>query len=175
MDYEERGKKAGAVLEHKALSEADIESRICRSEELFMMGFNCSQSVVAPFADLYGYTEEQALRLSAGLGAGIGRMRLTCGAVCALAVLAGMDCGSVVPGDRVGKSSNYKVVQMLAEKFQSVHGSICCSELLRLKKDAPLSFEASERTAEYYRTRPCVSQIITAAKIFAEYYNEKYS
>ncbi|NPD91040.1 C-GCAxxG-C-C family protein [Xylanibacter muris] len=152
-----------------------MEAAIRRSEELFMMGFNCSQSVVAPFAGLYGYTEEQALRLSAGLGAGIGRMRLTCGAVCGMAILAGMDCGSSVPGDREGKSANYKVVQMLAEKFRDVHGSICCSELLKLKKDAPLSFEASERTAEYYRTRPCVNQIITAARIFAEYYKEKYS
>ena len=45
-----------------------------------MQGFNCSQSVVAAFADIYGYTEEQALRMSAGFGGGIGRLRLSCGA-----------------------------------------------------------------------------------------------
>jgi len=44
---------------------------------------------------------------------------------------------------------------------------------LKLKKGAPLSFEASERTAEYYRTRPCVNQIISAARIFARYLEEK--
>lgn len=149
------------------------EYRMRRAEDLFMQGFNCSQSVVAAFADVYGLTEEQALRVSAGLGGGIGRMRLTCGAVCGLAQLAGLDCGSTTPGDREGKSACYKVVQQLSKVFEEEHGSICCKELLQLKKDAPLTYEASERTAEYYKSRPCVKLIISAARIFAEYLQEK--
>lgn len=149
------------------------DERIRRAEELFMQGFNCCQCVVAAFADLYGYTERQALTLSAGFGGGIGRMRLTCGACCAMAQLAGMDCGSAEPGDREGKSYNYKVVQELLEKFRQEHGSINCTELLKLKKGTPLTYEASERTAEYYRTRPCVNQIVSAAKIYAEYLESK--
>ncbi len=149
------------------------EERIKKSEELFMQGFNCCQSVVAAYADLYGYTEEQALRMSAGFGAGIGRMRMSCGAFNALALLAGLDCGSVTPGDREGKSYNYKVVQELAARFKEEHGSLICAELLKLKKGAPLTYEASERTAEYYKTRPCVNQIVSAAKIFADYLEEK--
>ena len=151
----------------------DKEERMRRAEELFMQGFNCSQSVAAAFADVYGYTEEQMLRVSAGFGAGIGRLRLSCGAFNAMALLAGLDCGSVTPGDREGKSYNYKVVQQLAERFREEHGSLICSELLRLKKGAPLTYEASERTAEYYKTRPCVRQIISAARIYAEYLEEK--
>lgn len=149
------------------------ERRIRRAEELFMQGFNCSQAVVAAFADIYGYTEEQALRMSAGFGAGIGRMRMSCGAFNALALLAGLDCGSVTPGDREGKSYNYKVVQQLAERFRQEHGTLICAELLKLKKGAPLSHEASERTAEYYKTRPCVNQIISAAKIYCDYLEDK--
>ena len=151
----------------------DKQERMRRAEELFMQGFNCSQSVAAAFADVYGYTEEQMLRVSAGFGAGIGRLRLSCGAFNAMALLAGLDCGSVTPGDREGKSYNYKVVQQLAERFREEHGSLICSELLRLKKGAPLTYEASERTAEYYNTRPCVRQIISAARIYAEYLEEK--
>ena len=147
----------------------DREQRIRRAEELFMQGFNCSQSVVAAFADIYGYTEEQALRMSAGFGAGIGRMRMSCGAFNALALLAGLDCGSVTPGDREGKSYNYKVVQELAARFKEEHGTLICAELLKLKKGAPLSYEASERTAEYYKKRPCVNQIISAALIYCDY------
>ena len=147
----------------------DREQRIRRAEELFMQGFNCSQSVVAAFADIYGYTEEQALRMSAGVGAGIGRMRMSCGAFNALALLAGLDCGSVTPGDREGKSYNYKVVQELAARFKEEHGTLICAELLKLKKGAPLSYEASERTAEYYKKRPCVNQIISAALIYCDY------
>ena len=61
-----------------------MEDRVARAVELFKSGFNCSQSVVAAFADLYGLTEEQALKVSASVGGGIGRMRETCGAACGL-------------------------------------------------------------------------------------------
>jgi len=147
----------------------DKDERARKAEELFMQGFNCAQSVVAAFADVYGYTEEQALRMSAGFGAGIGRMRMSCGAFNGMVLLAGLDCGSVTPGDREGKSYNYKVVQQLAERFREEHGSLICAELLKLKKGAPLSYVASERTLEYYQQRPCVRQIISAARIYAEY------
>ena len=147
----------------------DKQKRMKRAEELFMQGFNCSQSVATAFADVYGYTEEQMLRVSAGFGAGIGRMRLSCGAFNAMALLAGLENGSVTPGDREGKSANYKTVQQLAARFQDEHGSLICAELLKLKQDAPLSYEASERTAEYYQKRPCLKQIISAARIYAEY------
>lgn len=148
---------------------AGMEARIRRAEELFVSGYNCAQAVTAAFADIYGYTEEQALRLSAGFGGGIGRTRQTCGAACGMVILAGMDCGSADAGDREGKSENYRVVQQLLETFRKCHGTLICSELLKLKRDTPLSHVASERTAEYYRTRPCVNQVVSAAKIFADY------
>ena len=62
----------------------DKEERIARAVAYFKEGYNCSQSVVAAFADLYGFTHEQALHISASFGGGIGRMRLTCGAVCGM-------------------------------------------------------------------------------------------
>lgn len=46
----------------------------------FLKGYNCSQSVVAALAPQLGLSEELALRLSSGFGAGIGRMREVCGA-----------------------------------------------------------------------------------------------
>ena len=67
-----------------------MEERIDRAVELFKSGYNCSQSVVTAFADLYDLTEEQALRISASFGAGIGRMRETCGAACGMFILAGL-------------------------------------------------------------------------------------
>lgn len=149
------------------------QDRIKRAEELFMQGYNCAQSVTAAFADIYGYTEQQALTLSAGFGGGIGRMRKTCGAACGMFILAGMDCGSCHADDRDGKSHNYKVIQDLANAFKQRFGTLECSELLNLKKDTPLSHVASERTAEYYAERPCVNQVVAAAKIFAEYIESK--
>ena len=151
------------------MTEQDIEKRAQRAVELFKQGFNCAQAVAAAFADVYGYSEEQMLRVSAGFGAGIGRMRMSCGAFNAMALLAGLENGSITPGDQQGKSENYKVVQQLAARFQEEHGSLICAELMKLKRDTPLSYQASERTAEYYQKRPCVKQIISAARIFAEF------
>ncbi|MCF0194820.1 MAG: C_GCAxxG_C_C family protein, partial [Bacteroidaceae bacterium] len=113
------------------------EERIALSERLFVSGYNCSQSVVAAFADIYGFTEEQALRMSAGFGGGIGRMRLTCGAVCALALLAGLEHGAVDGDDSEAKSNCYRVTQLFADRFREEHGSIVCAELLKLKKGQP--------------------------------------
>lgn len=44
-----------------------MEDRIQKAVELFKSGYNCSQSVVAAFADMYGFTQEQAVRMSASL------------------------------------------------------------------------------------------------------------
>ena len=72
--------------------------RIEKAVGLFKSGYNCSQSVVAAFADMYGFTEEQALRMSASFGGGIGRMRQTCGAACGMFLLAGLEKGAVETG-----------------------------------------------------------------------------
>ncbi|MBR4020758.1 MAG: C_GCAxxG_C_C family protein, partial [Firmicutes bacterium] len=57
-----------------------MNSRTERAAALFMEGFNCSQSVFAAYADLFGMDEKTALRISASFGGGIGRMREVCGA-----------------------------------------------------------------------------------------------
>lgn len=147
----------------------DKEERISRAVAYFMQGYNCSQSVVAAFADLYGFTEEQAFHMAASFGGGIGRMRLTCGAVCGMFMLAGLDDCAVEGSDRIGKSRNYAVVQSLAEKFRSLHGSITCSELLKLRAGTTVSSQAEQRTAEYYAKRPCARMVESAARIFSEY------
>lgn len=148
------------------------EERVKRAVELFKSGFNCSQSVVAAFADMYGFTEEQALRMSASFGGGIGRMRQTCGAACGMFLLAGLEKGAVDGKDREGKAANYALVQELAEEFKRHNGSLVCAELLGLKK-AENSSVPEARTQEYYAKRPCAKMVEVAAEIWAEYI-EKY-
>ena len=149
-----------------------MEDRIQKAVELFRSGYNCSQSVVAAFADLYGYTEEQALKMSASFGGGIGRMRETCGAACGMFLLAGLETGATDPKDREGKAVNYALVQKLAEEFKKKNGSINCGELLGLKKNTPVVSTPDERTPQYYAKRPCVKTVETAARIWAEYLRE---
>ena len=146
-----------------------MEERIEKAVSLFKEGYNCSQSVVAAFADIYGFSHEQALKMSASFGGGIGRMRQTCGAACGLFMLAGLETGCVDGKDREGKEANYKVVQELAEEFKKRNGSLICAELLGLSKSAPTPATPEARTAEYYKKRPCVKMVEEAARIFSEY------
>lgn len=145
------------------------EDRIQKAIELFKSGYNCSQSVVAAFADMYGFTPEQALRMSASFGGGIGRMRETCGAACGMFLLAGLEKGAIEGSDKEGKAANYALVQQLAAKFKERNGSINCGELLGLKKTAPILATPEERNAQYYAKRPCSKMVEEAARIWAEY------
>ena len=127
-----------------------MKDRVEKAVELFKSGYNCSQSVVAAFADMYGFTQEQALRMSASFGGGIGRMRQTCGAACGMFLLAGLEKGAVDGKDREGK------------------GSMICAELLGLKKPEGSSTPEA-RTEQYYAKRPCAKMVEEAAAIWAEY------
>ena len=86
----------------------------------FLKGYNCSQSVVAAFAPQLGLTEEMALRLSAGFGAGIGRMREVCGAFCGVVTVLSMVYAD--PADPKDKSRMYALVQQAAEQYRSRNG-----------------------------------------------------
>ena len=86
----------------------------------FLKGYNCSQSVVAAFAPQLGLTEETALRLSAGFGAGIGRMREVCGAFCGVVTVLSMVYAD--PADPKDKSRMYALVQEAAEQYRSRNG-----------------------------------------------------
>lgn len=145
------------------------ENRVERANELFKNGYNCSQSVVAAFADMYGFTEEQALRMSASFGGGIGRMRETCGAACGMFLLAGLEKGAIEAKDKEGKAANYALVQELAAEFKKRNGSLICAELLGLKKKDQITFVPEERTEQYYAKRPCPKMVEEAAKIWEEY------
>ncbi len=147
----------------------ELEKRIETAVALFKEGYNCSQSVVAAYADLYGFTREQALRMSASFGGGIGRMRQTCGAACGLFMLAGLQTGCTDGKDKEGKEANYKLVQQLAEEFRKRNGSLMCNQLLGLDKNAPTPPTPEARTAEYYKKRPCVKMVEEAARIWFEY------
>lgn len=145
-----------------------MEDRIAKAVALFKEGYNCSQSVVAAFADLYGFSEEQALRMSASFGGGIGRMRQTCGAACGMFLLAGLEKGAVKGDDREGKAANYALVQELAAEFKKRNGSLICAELLGLKRPEGSS-QPEARTEQYYAKRPCVQMVEEAARIWSEY------
>lgn len=140
-----------------------------KARQLFLDGFNCSQSVATAYADAFGIDAETMLRLSASFGAGIGRMRKTCGAVCGMFFIAGLKTGTVRRDDREGKQHNYETVRSMADQFRLRNGSITCQTLLGLRQ-AEKSAAPSERTKEYYKSRPCLKMVEDACDIIEEFF-----
>ena len=153
------------------MTQQEIDERVTRAVDNFMQGYGCCQSVVAAFADLYGLDDVLAKKIAAGFGGGVGRMRMMCGAVSGIVMLVGLDCGQTEGSDREGKSACYKAVQELLAQSKEENGSLICAEILGINgcEKVHSHYVASERTAEYYKTRPCAAKVESAARIFAEY------
>ena len=143
--------------------------RADRAKEMFLQGYNCSQAVVGAFADLFGFDNVTAMKFAEGLGGGMGRMRLTCGAVAAMATLASMKMSSGQPGDLKLRGEIYAVIQKMAGEFKDNNGSVICAELLGAALPKDNSTTPEERTPDYYRRRPCADKIYQCALLVEKY------
>lgn len=139
-----------------------------RAMELFKQGYNCSQSVFGAFAEECGIDFETALKLSSSFGGGMARLREVCGAVSGMFMVAGMKYGYTDPKDSTAKTEHYKRIQELAAEFKEKNKSIVCRELLGLSVKSEI-YIPEERTAEYYKKRPCAELVGDAAEIIDKY------
>ena len=142
-----------------------------KARELFLEGFNCSQSVFTAFCDRFDIDEETAKKISAGLGGGVGRQREVCGAVSGAAMALGCITAPTDGSDSESKKKNYELVREFSDRFRELHGSIVCREILegRAKNKGAVP---DERTAEYYKNRPCLRAVEDAAEILMQMLSE---
>lgn len=148
-------------------------NEIERAGELFLEGFNCAQSVFTAFCHRFGMDEETAKRVSAGLGGGVGRMREVCGAVSGAAMVLGSVAAAVSGDDRASKAKNYELVREFAERFKKRHGgTVICREMLELNISMENTAMPENRTAEYYKNRPCLRAVEDAAEILLKIIEE---
>jgi len=158
--------------------ENSMGSRADKAKELFEQGYNCAQATLGAFSDILGLDFDLAMKLSSSFGGGMGKLREVCGAVSAMFMIAGMLKGYSTPETGEIKAEHYKLIQDLAKKFREENGSIICRELLnQTSSPSPLgegggeglpSYVPSQRTEEYYKTRPCSMLVFSAAKIIEE-------
>ena len=132
-----------------------------KAAQLFLDGYNCAQAVAVAFCDVTGLEEKFTARMVSSFGGGMGRMREVCGAVSGMFFVLGTLYGYDTPDD-VRKKQLYTNVQSLGEKFRENCGSIICREIL---KNPPSDPNPSPRTAEYYKSRPCVHMVLVAAQL----------
>ena len=146
------------------------------AKQNFESGLNCAQAVLLAFCDDLGFDADTAKMLSAPFGGGMGRMREVCGAFSGCTMMAGFISPADDPSVMDSRKANYALVQEFAAAFrESNGGSIICRELLGLQAKAQESPAPSERTAEYYRKRPCSAIVEQAALIVAEKLKELYA
>ena len=131
-----------------------------KAVELFKTGACCSQAVFCAFAEDFGMDAETAMKVSAGLGGGVGRMREVCGAVTGATLALGMKYGP-------DKAAVYPHVQELFARFKAECCSVVCRVLLA-GSGATQGGAPEARTDAYYRKRPCAEMVRLAAELAAQ-------
>jgi C_GCAxxG_C_C family probable redox protein len=131
-----------------------------RAAAFFASGLNCSQSLLAGYAEQFGLSEELALKVAGGFGGGMGRMAETCGAVTGAIMVIGLKFASTTPGDLQGKENAYAVVREFVHRFKGRNVSVLCRELLECDISTP---EGMQRAQQEKLIKQCCPKYIRDA------------
>ena len=128
----------------------------------FLGGYNCAQAVLCAFCAEASLSENAALKIATGLGAGMGRKQEVCGAVTGGILVLGLRHGRDSTGDRSAAELTYLKTRELMDRFAARHGSCLCRELLQ---GYDLGTEEGQRRAKADDVvnkvcRPCVQTVV---------------
>lgn len=91
--------------------------------------FHCSQAVLAAYADEFGLTEEQALKLGACLGSGMRKGHM-CGACTGALMVLGLRYGQADKYDLESRNKANQATDRFLDRFAAENGSYICNDLL---------------------------------------------
>ena len=100
--------------------------------ESFRSGLNCSQSVVASFAEEMSFDRNFALSMSCGFGGGMGRLQETCGAATGAFMVMGIHYCRKYSDNKDRKEATYAAIQKFSKEFTVLHGTMNCMELINV-------------------------------------------
>jgi len=106
------------------------QETIDKALNFFDEGYACSQSVLLAFSGRFKLDETTAKLIAATFGGGMGRLRQKCGAVTGSFMVLGLAYGNTDPKDMDTKLAAYEKVQQMNHKFEEIHGTSICAELL---------------------------------------------
>ncbi|MGD0708031.1 MAG: C-GCAxxG-C-C family protein [Anaerolineaceae bacterium] len=129
-------------------------------------GCNCAQAVFATFADQFGITEPQALKLAASFGGGMGRSGEVCGAVTGALIVLGLNYGASTPTDRESKLLAYRKASEFMEEFRRRQGEIHCRALLGMDISTEEGWQQARETNRFNIV--CTPLIESAVTILQE-------
>lgn len=108
-----------------------------KAKDLFLSGYNCTQSVLLSFADDLKFSRELAQKLAAGFGGGMGKQQETCGAVTGAIMVLGLLKGEHVNNNDELKESSYGAVKELTRNFVATYKSTRCRDLIGCDLNTP--------------------------------------
>jgi C_GCAxxG_C_C family probable redox protein len=112
----------------------NMEKKMSDKSELaaeeFLNAYNCAQSVVSAFCEESGISDDMALKISCGLGGGMGRKQEVCGAVTGGILILGLRHGRGVNDEQSATTFTYQKTREFMSRFAESNGSYICRELL---------------------------------------------
>ncbi|MBQ8435271.1 MAG: C_GCAxxG_C_C family protein [Oscillospiraceae bacterium] len=130
--------------------------------EYFSQGFNCSQSVLAVFAEKYGLCKDSALKIGCGFGGGM-RNAEVCGAVTGAIMVIGLKYGHIIGNDNDSKSLCYLKTTEFTTAFKNMNKSIICRDLLGYDISNP--DEMNKAAEKNLFSTTCVEMICNAVEL----------
>ena len=127
--------------------------------------FHCSQSVLAAYADEFGLTEEQALKLGACFGSGVRKGEI-CGACSGALMVLGLKYGQANKEDIESRLKTTQVTDLFLDKFASENGSYICNDLLGC--DLATKEGVEYAMENHLFTEFCPKMVASAMKILEE-------
>ena len=126
-------------------------SRVRKAVQLFSSHFNCSQAILAAFADCAGIDEATALKVASGFGGGIGCTGGTCGALTGAVMVMGLLHGTADAADKTTKLEVYRKVRLLTEEYKLRAGSTICRDLIGFDMSTPQGQQAAKAPGAFDR------------------------
>lgn len=132
----------------------------------YQQGYTCTQSILASFASRYGLQQNLAFRIGEPFGAGTSCTGDMCGSVTGAIMVLGLQFGSTLSNDDAARSYTYQRVHDLIHRFQKIHGSIQCTDLLGYNLSDPEQFQTVWEKGLF--TQLCPALVRDAAQILVE-------
>jgi C_GCAxxG_C_C family probable redox protein len=144
-----------------------VSNKSDRATEKFMSSYNCAQSVIYPFCEETGISDDMALKISCGLGGGMGRKQEVCGAVTGGILVLGLRHGRGVNDEQPATTTTYQKTRELMSRFAERNGSYICRELL---DECDLTTEAGQQEFKDrdMKNRICKVCVESAVEILEE-------
>jgi C_GCAxxG_C_C family probable redox protein len=136
-----------------------------RAVKLFDEGYNCAQSVLMAMCERWKVRSDIVPEVATAFGAGIGRCGSVCGALVGGVMAVGAKFGTDEPSVEK-RLRSYALARAFYERFEGMHGSVLCRELIGYRLCVPEELEKANKATVF--DKKCRAFVGTAVEILLE-------